>query len=163
MLFRSGGLFTSAGGSAANRLARWNGASWTALDSGMNDGVLALLVHDDGSGPALFAGGSFTSAFDSSDSYLAKWGCPDTAPPVITCPSPITVIERILNGPGEVVTFTVTATDDFGPPPVVVCEPPAGSRFPPGTTVVLCTATDTTGKQSSCAFPVTVSLKVRPR
>ena len=43
----------------------------------MNDeSVLALSVFDDGSGDALFAGGSFTGAFDSGDSHLAKWGCP---------------------------------------------------------------------------------------
>jgi hypothetical protein len=38
---------------------------------------LTLAVHDDGfgGGPALYAGGTFTTAFDSGDSYLAKWGC----------------------------------------------------------------------------------------
>jgi hypothetical protein len=34
-----------------------------------------LTVYDDGGGPALYAGGTFTSALDSGDSYIAKWGC----------------------------------------------------------------------------------------
>ncbi len=33
----AGGDFTTAGGSAANYIAQWNGSSWSALGSGMND------------------------------------------------------------------------------------------------------------------------------
>jgi hypothetical protein len=44
--------------------------------------VLALAVHDDGGRPALFAWGSFSSALDAGDSYLAKWGCLDATAPV---------------------------------------------------------------------------------
>ena len=32
----AGGRFTTAGGIAANRIAKWNGSSWSALGSGMN-------------------------------------------------------------------------------------------------------------------------------
>ncbi|HQL55223.1 MAG TPA: hypothetical protein PLQ87_10995, partial [Phycisphaerae bacterium] len=32
----AGGLFTTAGGVACNRIARWNGSVWQALGSGMN-------------------------------------------------------------------------------------------------------------------------------
>ena len=32
----AGGGFTTAGGSAANYIAQWNGSSWSALGSGMN-------------------------------------------------------------------------------------------------------------------------------
>jgi hypothetical protein len=66
----------------ANNVARWNGARWSALGSGMNNMVLALTVFDDGRGPALCAGGTFSSAPDSGDSFLAKWGgCSATASP----------------------------------------------------------------------------------
>ena len=40
----AGGYFTTAGGSAANDIAKWNGSSWSALGSGM-DGVLALCLR----------------------------------------------------------------------------------------------------------------------
>ena len=58
----AGGYFTTAGGVAANHIAKWDGSSWTALGSGMNAEVRALTVFDDGGGPALYAGGDFTTA-----------------------------------------------------------------------------------------------------
>jgi hypothetical protein len=128
----------------------------------MDNAVFALTVHDDGSGPALYAGGFFTAALDSGDCFVAKWGCPDTTPPVISCPPPIYAPDRDFDGQ-EVVYFTVTATDDRAPAPTVVCVPPSGSTFPRGTTLVTCTATDASGNQSTCQFPVTVSLKARRR
>jgi hypothetical protein len=69
----AGGDFTSAGGVSANRIAKWNGASWSALGSGMNDTVEALAVFDDGSGPALYAGGLFTTAGGTAANRIAKW------------------------------------------------------------------------------------------
>src|SRR6266851_8127610 len=51
-----GGSFTVVGGVIANSIAKWNGSSWTALDSGMNSYVSALAV----SGSDLYAGGYFT-------------------------------------------------------------------------------------------------------
>ena len=70
----AGGEFGNAGGVAANFIAKWDGAGWSALGSGMNSAVMALAVFDDGSGPALYAGGGF-SASPAGDSSLAKWGC----------------------------------------------------------------------------------------
>jgi hypothetical protein len=59
----AGGRFTSAGGVSASRVARWNGSSWSALGGGLPNGgnpqVFALSSFDDGSGPALWVGGSF--------------------------------------------------------------------------------------------------------
>src|SRR5688572_25140968 len=74
----AGGLFTVAGGVPAQNVARWDGASWTALGSGVSGGVPSQAVNtlatfDDGSGPALYAGGSFTSAGGVAASNLAKW------------------------------------------------------------------------------------------
>ena len=69
-----GGYFTRAtntGGSAVtvNCIARWNGSNWSALDSGMNLGVLALAV----SGADLYAGGEFTVAGGTPASFISKW------------------------------------------------------------------------------------------
>ena len=87
----------------------------------------------------------------------------DTTPPTISCPPPVTVRDRLSNGLGEVVSFIVTAADDFDPSPSVVCVPPSGSTFMPGTTLVLCTATDEAGNHIACQFPVTVEPKARRR
>ena len=161
----AGGDFTSAGGVAANRIVRRRGGTWFALDGGMNDGVVfALAGRLDGDGPALYAGGVFPRAIDSGDSFLARWGgCLDTIPPVLSCPSSVTTGVSLSGGTGSVVNFTVTATDDLDATPVVVCVPPSGSFFPLGTTLVQCTATDASGNQDTCQFPVTVTFKVGQR
>ena len=65
----AGGYFTSAGGVPCNYVARWNGAGWSPLGSGMNGGVHALIVHDE----TLYAGGNFTSAGGVSCNYIAQW------------------------------------------------------------------------------------------
>ncbi len=66
----AGGNFTTAGGNAANRVAKWNGSAWSALGSGMNSAVPALAV--DGSGN-LYAGGDFTTAGGLAANHVAKW------------------------------------------------------------------------------------------
>ncbi len=72
------GLFTTASGIAANRIALWNGSSWQPFGSGMNSNVSALTPWDpDGDGPAaprLLAGGGFTQAGNRVSAYFAQWG-----------------------------------------------------------------------------------------
>src|SRR6185503_1142814 len=68
-----GGNFSTAGGVAANCIAKWDGSSWAALGSGVNSYVDALTVFDDGSGPALYAGGGFLSAGGVAANCIAKW------------------------------------------------------------------------------------------
>jgi hypothetical protein len=65
----AGGVFTTAGGSTATNIAQWNGSSWSALGSGMNNQVLALAV----SGSTLYAGGNFTTAGGSTATNIAQW------------------------------------------------------------------------------------------
>ena len=56
-----------------------------------------------------------------------------------------------------VLNFEVVALDDCDPAPVVVSDPPSGSTFHTGTTVVTSTATDASGNVSTCTFNVTVA------
>jgi len=65
----AGGLFTTAGGIPANRIAKWNGGGWSALGSGMDGYVFALAA----SGTNLYAGGNFVTAGGVSANYIAKW------------------------------------------------------------------------------------------
>lgn len=70
----AGGDFNTAGGALAGRIARWNGVQWTLLGSGLEMGeVEALAVYDDGTGPALYVGGSFMRAGGAPARRLAKW------------------------------------------------------------------------------------------
>jgi hypothetical protein len=154
-----GGWFDAAGGMAAGHVASWDGTAWEPLGGGTTYDVKALEVFDAGAGPALYVGGSFLTCLDSRDSYLAKWAC-DTTPPVLAC-APVFAADELTGPPGTVVTFTVEATDDVDPAPLVVATPPSGSVFPVGTTLVSVTATDAAGNVASCDFPVIVSPKTR--
>lgn len=79
----------------------------------------------------------------------------DGTPPVITCPSPITVDGKLAQG-GAIVTFLATATDNCDLSPTVVTSPVSGTLFTFGTHTVTATATDAAGNGSSCSFTVTV-------
>jgi hypothetical protein len=63
------GQFLAIGGISTPSVARWDGAAWTPVGgitttaaSAFPGVVNALAVHDDGSGPALYAGGKFAGA-----------------------------------------------------------------------------------------------------
>jgi len=73
----AGGGFTTAGGVAVKKIAKWDGTSWTNLGSGMMtytqvwyQGVYALAYDINGQ---LYAGGYFTNAGDVTANYIAKW------------------------------------------------------------------------------------------
>ena len=66
----AGGDFTQAGGVAANRVAVWNGSTWTPLGGGMNGAVNALAVLPNGD---LVAAGSFTGAGTVPANRIALW------------------------------------------------------------------------------------------
>ena len=72
-----GGYFSSAGGTANTRgVARWNGASWSGLGTGIqgsSGNVETMVTYDDGSGPALFVAGSFSNVGGVPAANIAKW------------------------------------------------------------------------------------------
>ena len=63
------GEFTSVDGITANRVAFWDGATWTALGNGLN-GTVHCLAYSDGT---LYAGGTFSQAGGNSAINIAKW------------------------------------------------------------------------------------------
>ena len=69
------GAFQTIAGVPFRGIARWNGQALDDLDGGANASapVEALCVFDDGSGPALFAAGKFTSMGGVACSALARW------------------------------------------------------------------------------------------
>jgi len=74
-----GGQFTMIDGTIVNRIAKWNGESWTDVNGGIRGPVgtsitvHSMTVHDDGNGPALFVGGRFATAGQTTASNIAKW------------------------------------------------------------------------------------------
>lgn len=72
----AGGLFTAIGGVSANRIARWQGSSWSPVGLGVSTGfdVRALASFDDGSGSALWAGGYFSAVGNvAGTAGVARW------------------------------------------------------------------------------------------
>lgn len=76
-LLIAGGRFTTAGGTPANYIARWDGSNWLPMGTGFNGVVEALAIWDpDGDGSQshqLIAAGAFTSAGATQVSRIARW------------------------------------------------------------------------------------------
>ncbi|MEM4248581.1 MAG: InlB B-repeat-containing protein, partial [Candidatus Nanoarchaeia archaeon] len=66
----AGGTFTSAGGTPASKIAKWNGTNWFPLGNGLNGTVYSLFVAKDGT---LYAGGDFTYSGSTTLNRIAKW------------------------------------------------------------------------------------------
>ncbi len=66
-----GGPFTNAGGITANRIARWDGNTWSDVGGGVtgNGLMLSLLAV----GTNLYAGGTFTNLGGVPVNHIAKW------------------------------------------------------------------------------------------
>jgi hypothetical protein len=95
----AGGDFTTAGGVAANKIAKWNGSAWSALGSGMNSVVFALAEK---SSSGLIVGGAFTFAGTNLSPYLAQAN--------VSTITSVTGVTGPANGgynAGTVLTFTV--------------------------------------------------------
>ena len=65
-----GGLFATAGGIAANNVARWDGAAWSPLGAGLNASATALTTLPNGD---LVASGDFTTAGGVPVDRIARW------------------------------------------------------------------------------------------
>ena len=66
----AGGYFSTAGGVAANNIARWNGTAWSALGAGLNSSALSMVTLPNGD---LVVGGLFTTAGGSPANRIARW------------------------------------------------------------------------------------------
>jgi hypothetical protein len=65
-----GGLFTTAGGSPANYIAIWDGASWSTMGGGMNNYVYSLAMD---ASRNIYASGLFTMAGAANANCIARW------------------------------------------------------------------------------------------
>jgi hypothetical protein len=60
-------------GQYVDRVARWNGATWTDVGADFDGNVRALTVHDSGAGPELYAAGAFTQCGAAAVPHIARW------------------------------------------------------------------------------------------
>ncbi|HKR64819.1 MAG TPA: HYR domain-containing protein [Thermoanaerobaculia bacterium] len=97
-----------------------------------------------------------TNVFGSdSGSFVVR--VVDTAAPTLTLPSPVVTAT---SADGAVVNYTVTATDVVSgnlAADRITCDPPSGTIFPIGPSVVNCRATDLNGIEGYGAFIVIVN------
>ena len=63
-------MFTTAGGVAANNIARWNGSTWSALGNGIARQVMAVAIAGNGD---VYASGYFTTAGEVAANNIARW------------------------------------------------------------------------------------------
>ncbi len=79
----------------------------------------------------------------------------------LTLDCPTNLIVSTTNPNGTVVSFDPApqGVTRCGSNVVISCEPPSGSVFPPGVTVVSCSAVDSRGNQAECQFLVTVEVQ----
>jgi len=121
------------------------------------------LVCNPGSG-SLFPAGETTVSCAATDgagntateSFVVT--VTDTGLPAVSVPG--TDIQVSQESPaGSVVDYSsqVSASDNIDPAPSLACNPPPNSLFAPGSTTVVCTATDSTGNSSSASFNIVVS------
>lgn len=69
-----GGKFTRVGNIDAFNFAKWDGKEWSAIpESQFDDDVYDMIVWNDGSGPALYIGGRFTTANGQTCNRIVKW------------------------------------------------------------------------------------------
>lgn len=66
----AGGIFTTAGGVPALRVARWTGTAWAPMGDGFDGPVRALARTSNGT---IYAGGEFTASGAQHTGHLAKW------------------------------------------------------------------------------------------
>jgi hypothetical protein len=66
----AGGTFAVAGGLPANKIARWDGSSWTTLGPGIVNGMVFSMVLD---ASDLYVGGEFDSAGFVTANNIARW------------------------------------------------------------------------------------------
>ena len=78
----------------------------------------------------------------------------DKTAPFLTLPADMIVEGSSLNG--AVVNYSVSSTDNLDAAPIINCDPPSGSTFVVGTTMVNCTATDHADNTSFGNFNITV-------
>jgi hypothetical protein len=134
-----GGAFTSAGGNAnAARIARWNGATWTAIGTTpLDNGAVFALAWQDGK---LFAGGTFVNAGGNPNAdYLAMWDGSTWSPfctPAVPGPS-FTASVRALQIIGNTLYVGGSFQDGAGIPAadyLVACDVTTGTA---GSTVLV--------------------------
>ena len=97
-LVYAAGWFNEAGSVSTANIARWDGAGWSALGSGVNSEAFSVII----SGNYIYTGGSFTEAGGSNANHIARIQDSDFFLPVVTTSSITNVSSSSATGGGNV-------------------------------------------------------------
>jgi RHS repeat-associated protein len=97
-----GGKFSTVNNTAisAKYVARWRSGAWSAVGSGLATQVLALAPFDDGTGPALYAGGAFTTISGVPYNRLARWNGASWDPVIDGVDNTVSALAVVPSGSG---------------------------------------------------------------
>lgn len=95
-LYAAGAFFRLGDDRRAYYIARWDGSDWSPLGAGLDDDAEALAVHDDGSGPALYVGGVFSTAGGAASTGIARWNGCDPCPADLDGDGALTIFDFLV-------------------------------------------------------------------
>ena len=124
--------------------------SWLPLEIGLTTGRYSITI---------LAIDSPTVTRRIGPAFFDVVAFPIGQPPLLNMPE--VVLAEATSPTGADVTFNVFGLSFVDPTPTIACSHQSGSRFPLGTTTVVCTATDSFGSTSG-DFSVVVTDTVRP-
>lgn len=101
--FYAAGSFRTAGGVFVNRIAKWNGKSWSALGSGTNKEITGITLDNSGN---LYVIGYFDTAGGIFANHIAKWNGSEW--------SALGSGLKLTNNSKPVKNITAVVTDDSG-------------------------------------------------
>ena len=81
--------------------------------------------------------------------------CEAITPPTLALPAQ--VVAEASSTAGAQVPYVASANDGRDGPVAVTCSAPSGGQFPVGTTIVTCSASDSSGNVARGSFPIVVS------
>ncbi|MCR9245988.1 MAG: WD40 repeat domain-containing protein, partial [bacterium] len=106
-----GGRFRSAGGVPVERVARWNGSTWSAVGAGLPNRIEVTELAMDASGGLLAAAGVI--GWPTSTSEVMRWDGTNWSPTGMTCAGVIHALEPLATG--EVIVGGSFATSGTTP------------------------------------------------
>ncbi len=112
-----GGYFGTVGALEARSIVAWTGSTWRELgERGLDGPITALLTHDDGNGPALYASGYFSALGTTPLNRILRWDGQTATPLGSGSAVPVGLLGSFDAGSGAELIVTGNFTEIGGVP-----------------------------------------------
>jgi len=162
-----GGSFTTAGGAAANHVARWNGAAWTPLGAGADSGPVQAVA---GSAHDTFIGGAF-SGVDTAvvGNRIGRYTHPTTSlalgqaltPATPVAGQSLAIVLTVSNVGASPATSVVVRDELPGDVTLTSATPSQGTCTTAGTVITCALGTLTGGGAATVTLDTTVATTIQ--